>query len=286
MRLLRLRSQNRARTSLAPLDVFSCCHAERDPATAGDVGCFSAVVLFAAFTLSTTTVLAAPVTWPPWRQPLLEKFSGEMGEADTILQKKPDSVPTLSRRGDIYLFLGAYPEAIADFKKMIELDPSQDAQHWRLGIAYYFTGEYAKAEAQFVKYHTFDNHDRENGIWKFLCQVKVDGLEKARAEMLTYPDPNDREPFVALYEMFAGKRTPDDVFTDIQRKGLAQDKQVMFFANYYVGLYDEMQGHPQWAVDYLRKAVDLLPATADTVYMWNVCRLEWEKLVTEQARGK
>jgi lipoprotein NlpI len=227
---------------------------------------------------------AEPESWPAWRPPLIEKFTGELREVDGLLTKKPDSQAYLSRRGDLLLFMGAFPEAVADFEKMIELDPSQDAGHWRLGIAYYFVGQYAKSAKQFEKYHAYDGHDRENGIWKFLAQEKVDGIEKARAEMLTYT-AFDREPFPALYEMYAGKRTPEDVFAEVERKGLTKDQHVEFFANYYAGLYEAMLGHRQRGLELLRKAVDILP-DAETVYMWNVARLHWERLLKEQAKGQ
>jgi lipoprotein NlpI len=229
-----------------------------------------------------TVALAADPEWPDWRAPLIEKLVGQLKEVDGKLTKTPDDVGLLSRRGDLYLFLGAFPEAVADFERMIEKDPSLDAPHWRLGIAYYFTGQFAKSAKQFEKYHAYDGHDRENGIWKFLAQEKVDGIAKARAEMLTYNE-FDREPFPALYEMYAGKRTPEEVFAEIEKKGLTKDQQVMFFGNYYTGLYQAMSGQRQHALELLRKAVDIMPGP-DTVYMWNVARLHWERLTKELAK--
>jgi lipoprotein NlpI len=227
---------------------------------------------------------AAEPEWPAWRAELIQNLSGQLTELHEKLEKKPGEMGLLSRRGDLYLFLGAFPESVADFEKMIETDPKVDAPHWRLGIAYYFNGQFAKSAKQFEKYHAYDGHDRENGIWKFLAQEKVDGIAKARTEMLSYTE-FDREPFPTLYEMYAGKRTPEEVFAEIEKKGLTKDKQVMFFGNYYVGLYELMSGHRQRALELLRKAVDILPGP-DTVYMWNVARLHWERLAKEIAKGQ
>jgi lipoprotein NlpI len=229
------------------------------------------------------TALAAADDDPFWRAPLIEKLTGELKEIDHKLTDKPDTVAYLSRRGDLYLFLGAYPESSKDFERMITLDSNQDAQHWRLGIAYYFNGQFEKAERQFVKYHGYDPKDRENGIWKFLAQEKVDGLKTAREEMLTYPE-TDREPFIPLYEMYAGKRSPEDVLAYIADKKFAADKHVQFFGNYYAGLYELMLDHREHALQLLRKAVDVLPADPDTVYMWNVARLSWERLLKEEKK--
>ncbi len=243
---------------------------------------FALICLF--WTAGCLASLAAEPEWPAWRAELIQKLTGQLKDVNEKVEKTPTEPAHLSRRGDLCLFLGAFPEAVADFEKMIELDPSLDAPHWRLGIAYYFAGQFAKSAKQFEKYHAYDGHDRENGIWKFLAQEKVDGIAKARAEMLTYTE-FDREPFPALYEMYAGKRTPEEVFAEIEKKKLTEDKQVMFFGNYYVGLYELMAGHRQRALELLRKAVDVRPEP-ETVYMWNVARLHWERLAKEMAKEK
>ncbi len=187
-----------------------------------------------------------------------------------------DTVAAHSRRGDLHLFLNHPKESVAEFEKMIALDPTQDAPHWRLGIAYYFAGDFAKSAKQFEKYHAYDGRDRENGIWKFLAQARVDGIEKARKEMLIYKE-FDREPFPALYEMFAGKRSGPDVLAEVERKKLTGDARVMFFAHYYAGLNEELLGNRKSALEHLRKAVALFtPETAGgggPGYMWQVARV-------------
>ncbi len=218
------------------------------------------------------------------RSRMIAKWKEQVAGGDAALAKEPGAVGAYSARGDAHLFLGEFPEAVADFEKMIALDPAQDAPHWRLGIAYYFAGDFAKSARQFEKYHPFDGRDRENGIWKFLAQVKTDGSEKARAEMLVYTR-FDREPFPSLYEMFAGKKTPDEVLAEIEKKGLADKEGVAFFANYYCGLGEEMLGHRARALELLQKAVASplgRGAPGGPGYMWQVARLHWERLRAEK----
>ena len=214
------------------------------------------------------------------RARMVAEWKERIAASDAALAKEPGAVAEYSKRGDAHLFLGEFREAVADFEKMIALDAAQDAPHWRLGIAYYFAGDFARSARQFEKYHAADGRDRENGIWKFLAQAQADGMEKARAEMLAYTR-FDREPFPSLYEMFAGKKTPDEVFSEIGKKGLADNEGVLFFANYYCGLDEELLGHRARALELLRKAVASplgRGAPGGPGYMWQVARLHYERL--------
>ena len=212
---------------------------------------------------------------------MIAQFQKELTAATARLAEKLDDISTLSKAGDLHLFLQEYPGAVAAFEKMIALDPAQDAPHWRLGIAYYFAGEFEKSSRQFAKYHAYDARDRENGVWKFLADARLSGVEKARAGMLEYTR-FDREPFPALYEMFAGKRTAESVIEHVAVPALAGQPQVQFFAHYYVGLMQDLTGDRPGAVEHLKKAVAIFtPATAQgggPGYMWQVARLHLAEL--------
>ena len=215
------------------------------------------------------------------RQKMLAEFSAEVSALDREIKENAREVALYSRRGDCHLFLARFADAIADFEKMIALDPAQDAPHWRLGIAYYFAGEFARSARQFEKYHTHDGRDRENGIWKFLGDVHVHGLDRARRTMLVYTR-FDREPFPALYEMFAGRQTTAGFLADLETRQLTADPQVMFFANYYAGLNEEILGRHASALALLRAAV-ASPWGRGTAerrppYMWQVARLHYDVL--------
>lgn len=232
--------------------------------------------------LFTNAAFAAEPMPPEVRAKLMASFEVAIKEANALLAEPgaPSELRARSVRGDSYLFLGKFKESVADFERMIALDATQDAPHWRLGIAYYFTGDYAKSAKQFEKYHAFDNRDRENGVWKFFAQAKVDGIDKARAEMLAY-ERFDREPFPAIYEMLAGKKTPADVFAEMEKKNLKNDSLVMFFAHYYVGWYQQLLGNPAASKEHLAKAVELSLKSASgggPEYMGHVARLHYDAL--------
>ncbi len=199
----------------------------------------------------------------------------------SVLEKMPASQGLLSKRGDVRVFLGDFKGAIADYEGMIALDPGQDAPHWRLGIAYYFAGEFGKAARQFEKYHAYDARDRENGVWKFFSQVRGETMEAARKGLLVYTQ-FDREPFPAVYRMLAGELSPEAVLEEMERKGQGGNTQVMFFAKYYTGLYLAVTGKREEGLKKVEEAVALFPQTgADRGgpgYMWHAARLHVREL--------
>ncbi len=214
------------------------------------------------------------------RAQMIASFEKARAEATDALAKDPQSTEARTRRGDARLFLADAKGAVADFEKEIALDPSHDAPHWRLGIAYLFAGEFAKSAKQFEKYHAYDDHDRENGVWQFLGNARVVGLEKARTVMLAYTR-FDREPFPAIYEMLAGKKTGAEVLAEMEKKSLGENATVMFFAHYYIGLHEDLLGHKEAARDHLAKAVSLAMksnARGGAGYMGQVARLHYEAI--------
>jgi lipoprotein NlpI len=236
--------------------------------------------LAVAFIVPSFLIALEPPIPADERATMLVGFTQQIEKLDASIKASPDAVALYSKRGDAHLFLGHFAESVADFEKMIALDPAQDAPHWRLGIAYYFTGAFEKSAKQFVKYHDYDGGDRENGIWKFLGDVKTLGLEPARRAMLAYTR-FDREPFPALYLMFAGEKTSEEVFAEMKAKNLTDNPTVMFFAKYYAALNEEILDHREKAMALMRDAVALgwrSRGGSEPSYMWQVARLHYEKL--------
>ncbi len=235
--------------------------------------------------LAVLTTLAAQAAPAPLFDPApLQTQEKAIG---AVLEKMPKSPNLLSRRGDTRVFLGDFKGAIADYEGMIALDASLDAPHWRLGIAYYFAGEFSKAALQFEKYHAYDARDRENGVWKFFSQVRGEGLEAARKGLLVYTQ-FDREPFPSVYKMLAGEQTPAGVLEELERKGLQKETQVVFFAKYYAGLYESVTGHKEAGLKWVQEAVAIFPPEAadrgGPGYMWHAARLHAQQLATELGR--
>jgi lipoprotein NlpI len=194
----------------------------------------------------------------------------------------PEDDKLHSQRGDALFFLGRFEEAVADYDRMVELRPELDASHWRRGIAYYYAGRYADAAAQFERYHSFDDVDRENGIWRYLSQAMDKGREAARQELLKY-EKDDREPFPDVYRLFAGEITPEQILSRIAEAdiGKTEREKREFYAHLYIGLHLTVLQEDERALKHLEKgaANGWAPAAGyGPHFMWRVAKLHHARL--------
>ena len=197
------------------------------------------------------------------------------------ISKDPTQVKFFSNRGDLRFFLGQFKEARNDYERMIVLAPNLEASHWRLGIVYYYLEEYEKAAYQFQIYHNYDGVDRENGIWRFMSQFKSKGLKTAREGLLKY-EKDDRPPYPLLYEMFAGRLKPEEVFSKIEQVDYPEKYRVrvLFHALLYVGIYLELvEDELGVAKNLLKKAYMNEYGQSTGTYMWQVARLHYFQML-------
>lgn len=245
------------------------------------------LLLIAGF--SGTSLLAdvekgEPPAWKVRLEKDQKSWREDVTRLDQAIKSSPDRVGLYSQRGDAHFFLGHFKQAVADYDRMIEIDPEQSPGHWRRGIALYYTGKFKEAAAQFDRYHSFDNVDRENGIWRYLSHYRAYGKERARKELLKY-EKDDREPFPSVYKLFAGEIEPDSILAQLDEIKLTAEAREsrQFYSHLYIGLNFSVEGHPGKARQHLEK---MLPNTwgPDAGYgphfMWQVGRLQWELMAS------
>lgn len=203
---------------------------------------------------------------------------------DQQIAANPQSVDLHSARGDVLFFLGEFDDAASDYDRMVELDPALDTSHWRRGIAWFYAGRYEDAAKQFERYHSFDNVDRENGIWRYLCQVKAHGVEVADAGLLKY-EKDDREPFPDVYRLFSGGIKPQELLARIENAKIAplEREKREFYAHLYIGLWHAVHGQPKKAEPHLQASTEnswARTAGYGPRYMWHVGRVHLQLLST------
>lgn len=211
----------------------------------------------------------------------------QLAKLDAAIAETPEEIGLYSRRGDLRFFLGDFAGALADYDRMVQLSPDSETSHWRRGIAAFYSGEFKRAAAQFDSYHSFDNVDRENGIWRYFSHVKASGKETARKELLKY-EKDDREPFPSVYKLFAGETTPEAILSAIADADIGKEEREkrLFYAELYIGLNHAVDGRDADALAHLEKAVanEWGPrAGYGPNYMWHVGRVNYE-LLREKSR--
>src|SRR5262245_22714950 len=158
-------------------------------------------------------------------------------------------------------------ESAAGFDRVAQLVPSMAPQLWQRGIVLYYAGRYKDCQAQFESHRTVNPNDVENAAWHFLCVARAESAEQAKKLLLPVgPDP--RVPMRQVYEMFQGRRRPDEV---ISAAGATAESQ--FYAHLYVGLYAEALGNKRLAAEHITAAAADRFATAGG-YMHRVAKVQ------------
>lgn len=217
------------------------------------------------------------------RTEIVEKNRKVIEEMNRKISANPKQPGFYSRRGDAHFFLGEFAEAVNDYDKMVELDPELEAGNWQRGIAYFYAKQYENGAKQFDLYRSIDNLDRENGIWRYFCQVKAFGFDKAKKTLLKYKK-DDREPFPSVYKLFSGKITAKEILKKIEKADVSDKEREKryFYAYLYIGLNQALENKPEQAKNYLKKCITNQWGSKGGYgpnYMWHVGRLHYELLV-------
>ncbi len=161
---------------------------------------------------------------------------------------------------------GRIDQSIAGFDNLARLAPDIAPQLWQRGIALYYAGRYKECRAQFESHRTVNPNDVENAAWHFLCVARAESPEKAKAALLPV-GPDARIPMAQVYELFQGKRTPEDVLAAAGNRIEGQ-----FYARLYLGLYFEAIGNNRLAREHITAAASARFAAAGG-YMHDVAKV-------------
>jgi lipoprotein NlpI len=236
---------------------------------------FIGVILLATI----ITPAAPPATQPagpqfPKRTATLEAL---VSRCQAILEKNPDDVQALQRRGEALCLLGRVEESVRDFDRVNALDRPAAPHNWQRGIALYYAGRFADGAAQFEQHREVNPDDVENATWHYLCVARALGPEKgpkAAREKLISIKSDRRIPMMKVHEMYSGTATPDDVIATAK----AGDPKALdlpyrlFYAHLYIALYYEANGDAAKAKEHIDLAAHTYGLDVDG-YMGDIARL-------------
>ncbi len=204
-------------------------------------------------------------------------------DCDVILEAFPEQINVLQLRGSAKFKLGDIDGSIQDFDAAITLEPQLEVSHWQRGISYYYASKFAAGTRQFQLYQTFDGGDVENVVWRFICQARTDGVEKARADILRLEAPDSRIPMAEIYDLYRGQKSSEDVLQAAQKGVLDKEtlKVQLFYAHLYIGLYYEATGNAERASQHLLEA----DRRQISHYMWDVAHVHVQRLQDKAVPG-
>lgn len=201
--------------------------------------------------------------------------AAEQGDFHTAVVKADEAMaadlthPMLFyHRGRWNFRIGAIDNSLRDFDRFVKEVPERANAQWERGITCYYTGDFRAGSKQFEDYQKYHNNDVENAVWRYLCQMKFDGKQKARAAIL--PIQNDtRIPMMEIYKLFRGESTPAQVMdiVEIADGGEQSERQQRFHAHLYLALYFDSEGKSSKALEHAKAAVRQYENGG---YMWAV----------------
>jgi lipoprotein NlpI len=216
----------------------------------------------------------------------MDKFDEAVAEWSKVieLQLDKDSADSYQFRGLVRFKAGQIKESIADFDEYIKRVPKAKISHWQRGISYYYAAEYENGRKQFEGYQDFDSNDVENAVWRFMCMVRADGIDKARKTILKIGDDR-RVPMRQVYDLYKGDLKPDDVLAaaNAGKVGPSQRNSQLFYAHLYVGIYYDLVNDKKKAFDHVNKAAE---EHRIGHYMWDVARIHRDMLSKELKKNR
>jgi lipoprotein NlpI len=209
----------------------------------------------------------------------LTKYGEAVGDFTKAIELDGGKTPeAYDLRGAAYFKLGDMDKALADFDKFLQERPEAKPYHWKRGICCYYAKKYAEGNKQFEEHQTVNKNDVENAVWRYLCQARLIGPDKARARMLKIETEKDRRvPMAEVYDLFLGKAKPEDVLRAARAEAETPTRArwQMFYAHLYLGLYYESQGDAPKA----REHIDLAAGKYGVrEYMGDVARVHRDLL--------
>lgn len=189
----------------------------------------------------------------------------ELNRWNQIIRANPSTPKAYIQRGMVNFKLAKVSESIQDFDQAEKLEPTLTPYLWQRGLSFYYAERFAEGARQFEVDLSVNAQDVEETIWRYLCIARLEGVTQARNSLLVVRN-DPRLVMRAIYDLFAGNCTPEDVLSVGQKEG----KRGRFYSHLYIGLYYEAESDTEHSKNYIVKAVNEFQLDD---YMWYLARV-------------
>lgn len=148
------------------------------------------------------------------------------------------------RRGDIVGSIEKFDASVP---------PGSSAYLWQRGISYYYNDEFAKGSKQFRDDVLRSPLDVEEIVWDIACLLRMDSSKFPHPDQMSLPKgKTDRRPIMGtVYALFRGEASEKDLAKAGHSGGPGEE----FYADLYLGLFNEAIGENYKAENYMISAV-------------------------------
>lgn len=132
-------------------------------------------------------------------------FERAVADYSKLIELDPREPALFNRRGAAHFKAGQIDASIADFDRAIALQPESEPHHWQRGISYYYAGRFADGRRQFESHKTVNPNDVENAAWHYLCVARDQNPGAAKAALIPIDTTQDpRVPMKQIYDLYSG----------------------------------------------------------------------------------
>ncbi len=179
-------------------------------------------------------------------------------------------------RGNVLFKLEKFKESVAAYDIYTKGNKRRSASCWQRGLAWYYLGLFKEGKEQFEGYHSVDDLDIENGIWRYLCIAEAKDLDEAKKTFLPYPT-KVRPPFPTLHKLYAGNGEPEEVIKEAKDRASSKESlnRNLFYGHYYIAKYYEVIREFEKA----NKEIDIALKHKIPHFMWDCAKIDKGRIV-------
>ncbi|MCA8999971.1 MAG: tetratricopeptide repeat protein [Planctomycetaceae bacterium] len=172
------------------------------------------------------------------------------------LNVDPNQSGAISLRATARLNQNKAQEALADYRKVVEMSPKSPLAHADFGFAQFFTGNYQGALNSFNTAISLSNQTRFLFPWKLACEIRLNSVDQPSYQsMLTKPE--EKQDWVDKLVLFQfGKLDA----TNLLKSASASDpsgREAQYCEGYYfIGMELQRRGRVQDAIAYWKQAAN------------------------------
>jgi tetratricopeptide (TPR) repeat protein len=185
----------------------------------------------------------------------LRRYDEAFAAYGEALKLAPDSAMILRYRGHNYINVRKLDLALADLSRAESMNRNEFGIYYHLGLAYYLTGDYAKAAQAYdgcVRTSKTDGDRVSCWAWQYPALVRAGRKAEADAilaKLTPGMDVGENAAYLDRLLLFTGVRTEDEVATTLTAAPLNQST-----TGYSLGLWHLLNGRPEKAKEYFEKA--------------------------------